>query len=142
MANIGIGILGGQKIDLQKSLNEYILSVAEDYEIKSTFRACVPIASPLKKLVEKNVMVVGDAARLALPLMGGGIGNALYSGELAGTIAAKYIRKEASLEKYQDLMKEKIDLLQKSYKKEIMMDESKFIKSLKRTFSMEFFLIK
>ena len=92
--------------------------------------------------MKKNVMVVGDAARLALPLMGGGIGNALYSGELAGTIAAKYIRKEVSLEKYQDLMKEKIDLLQKSYKKEIMMDESKFIKSLKRTFSMEFFLIK
>lgn len=92
LANIGIGIPGGQKIDLQKSLNEYISSVAEDYEIKSTFRACVPV--PLKKLVAKNIMIVGDAARLALPLIGGGIGNALFLENWPGLSAPNTLEKK------------------------------------------------
>ena len=50
----------------------------KDYKIISTFKACVPTALPLRKLVKENVMIVGDAARLANPALGSGIWNAVF----------------------------------------------------------------
>lgn len=116
MANIGLGVLGGQKLDLNKLLKNYIDDMTSSkYKITHTFRACIPLASPLSKLIKDNVMIVGDAARLVHPTSGSGIGNALFSGCLAGIIAAKYIRGEIlSLELYQDSMQTKIKRLKKA----------------------------
>jgi flavin-dependent dehydrogenase len=67
-------------------------------------------------VVKDNVIITGDAARLAHSLSGGGINNAMFSGSLAGIIAAKYLNKELeSLETYQELMQDKISTLTKEH---------------------------
>jgi digeranylgeranylglycerophospholipid reductase len=135
LANIGIGMIGGQRVNLQKLLDEYIsFSTDGKYEVISTFKSCVPLARPMEKVVKNNVMIVGDAARLAMPLLGGGIGNAVFSGNLAGRIAAEYIEGKSRLEKYQDEMMEKIQMLTRNYnyKIKMMVNEEKFIKTLKK----------
>jgi digeranylgeranylglycerophospholipid reductase len=117
IANIGLGIPGGQSLDLAKLLKNYIDDVTNnEYKISSTFRACVPSAPPISSLIKGNVIITGDAARLAHPLSGGGIRNALFSGSLAGIIAAKFIKGEiSSLESYQSLMQKRISILKKEY---------------------------
>ena len=116
-ANIGLGVAGGQKLDLSKLLNKYITDeIKGKYKITHTFRSCVPSAPPMSKLIKDNVIITGDAARLAHSLSGGGIRNALFSGSLAGITAAKYVKGEiSSLEPYQDFMNTKISRLQKEY---------------------------
>ena len=116
-ANIGLGVPGGQKLDLAKLLNSYIDYITDSkYKITHTFRACVPSAPPLDRLTKDNVIITGDAGRLAHPLSGGGIRNAIISGSLAGIIAAKYIKGEiSSLEPYQEYMQRKISRLNKEY---------------------------
>ena len=116
-ANIGLGVAGGQKLNLAKLLNKYITDeTIGKYKITDTFRSCVPSAPPMSTLIRNNVLITGDAARLAHSLSGGGIRNALFSGSLAGITAAKYVKGEiSSLEPYQDLMKTKITRLDKEY---------------------------
>lgn len=117
IANIGLGIPGGQHIDLEKKLELYISDMLNDeFNIISTFRACVPIASPLSRIVKDNVMVVGDAARFVNSLFGNGIDKAVLSGILAGKTAAKYINGEISnLEPYQNAMQFIISRLNRSH---------------------------
>lgn len=137
-ANIGLGIPGGQKIDLQKVLTEYIQYETDgNFEILSTFRSCVPSATPLDELVKDNVMFVGDAARLANSATGAGIHNAIISGSLAGCIAAKYIKSELqSLEIYQSEMKKILSRLTKTYKnKTKLTTDKKFLSAYKKAFS-------
>lgn len=118
IANIGLGIPGGQKVDMSKLLADYIKNVTNNnFEILSTFRSCVPLAKPIDRLVRDNVMITGDAARLAHSLSGGGINNAIFSGNLAGIVSAKYLNNELeSLETYQELMQRKISTLTKEYR--------------------------
>jgi flavin-dependent dehydrogenase len=116
-ANIGLGVAGGQKLNLAKLLNEYItFETKGKYKITDTFRSCVPSAPPINTLIRDNVIITGDAARFAHSLSGGGIRNAIFSGSLAGITAAKYVKGEiSSLEPYQDYMKIKITRLKKEY---------------------------
>ncbi len=116
-ANIGLGVAGGQKLNLAKLLNEYItLETKGKYKITDTFRSCVPSAPPINTLIRDNVIITGDAARFAHSLSGGGIRNAIFSGSLAGITASKYVKGEiSSLEPYQDYMKTKITRLEKEY---------------------------
>ena len=80
LANIGIGIPGGQNINLKESLYRYIRKISgRDYKILYMFNAAVPSALPLPRLVKDNVMIVGDAARLVNPVFGKGISNAIIS---------------------------------------------------------------
>jgi len=118
LANIGIGIPGGNNIDISKLLDKYIVDMTKgDYEIINTFRDCVPIGPPLKTLVKDNIMIVGDAARLVNAPTGAGIDNALFSGSLAGLIASNYITgKTSSLKTYEIFLKKKIKILNKAYK--------------------------
>ena len=139
IANIGIGVKGGQKLDLNKLLHNYIKhEIKSDYKILSTFRSCVPVASPLKRLYRDNVMITGDAARLSNSLTGGGIRNAMVSGTIAGLVAVKYLNKEIqSLELYQSLLNKKIKSLTKIHRKKIKMENAKnFIKGYSRSFSV------
>ena len=135
MANIGLGVIGGQKLDLEKLLKNYINDMCGDkYKITSTFRACEPLASPMSRLIKDNVMITGDAARLCNPTTGGGIRSALFSGSLAGMIAGKYIQGEiSSLEPYQEAMRNKILILRKAYtsKRKIESDK-KYIRAYQR----------
>jgi len=140
LANIGIIVPGGQKLDLDKLLKNYIEERTKGkYKVTSTFRACVPIALPLKRLVKDNVMIVGDAARLAHSISGGGIDNAIVSGRLAGKIASKYVHEElSSLEAYQHAMRLRVLRLRTEYRsktKAIKSDE-KFVKTYQGIFSI------
>ena len=139
IANIGVGIMGGQKFDLNKALNEYIKnSISTKYKILSTFRSCVPLAPPLKKLYKDNVMITGDAARLVTSTTGSGIRNALISGKLSGIVAAKYINKEIeSLEIYQKNLNKKLKNLDRIYnKKRKMENEKEFVETYTKNFSI------
>lgn len=138
-ANIGIGIPGGQKVDLNILLKDYIDDLTNSRcKIIHTFRDCVPSALPLSPLIKDNVMIVGDAARLANSALGNGIENAIFSGGLAGKIAANYVRgKISSLKPYQDIMRSKILTLKKVYmRKTKLTTEKKFIHAYQRVFTM------
>lgn len=143
MANIGLGIIGGQKLGLGKLLEHYINDMTNGkYKITNTFRASVPLASPMDRLIKDNVMIVGDAARLANAGTGSGIGNALFSGSLAGIVAAGYIHGEiSSLETYQDSMRFKISRLRKTYvRKSKLKTDEKFVRAYRRAFSTLYFI--
>ena len=85
----------------------------------------------MNPLVKENVMIVGDAARLVNAPTGAGIGNALFSGSLAGIVAARYICGEIpSLEAYTNAMQIKVKRLQKAYikKEKAIKNEKMYLK--------------
>ena len=65
----------------------------------------------LDEIVTEGVMLVGDAARVTDPITGGGIGNAIFSGEIAGRVAAGAVKKgdfsKKSLWAYQEEWEER-----------------------------------
>jgi digeranylgeranylglycerophospholipid reductase len=139
LANIGLGIPGGQNIDLDELLTNYIKFVTDgNYTVLSTFRSCVPSGLPLQPLVKDNVMFVGDAARLVNSATGAGIHHAIVSGSLSGCIAAKYVRGEVpSLEIYQTEMINKISILTRTYyNKSKLITDKKYISAYKKAWSM------
>jgi len=145
IANFGIGLLGGQKYNLNELLNNYIKhEISGQYQIQSTFRACVPIAAPLTQVYKDNVMITGDAARLTNSLTAGGIRYALISGALAGIVASKYLNNEVnSLELYQIRLKKLVRALNRIYNKKRKMEEEKyFIKYYSRIFKVAGYAIK
>jgi len=132
IANIGLGVPGGEKQDLEKLLEKYIsFTTNGNYKILNTFKSCLPQAAPIKPLVKDNIMIVGDAARLVHSSSGAGIGNALFSGSLAGIIAARYACGEiSSLQIYEDAMQQKIKRLRNDYikKDKAIKDEKMYLK--------------
>jgi digeranylgeranylglycerophospholipid reductase len=145
LANIGLGIPGGLKVDLNELLKNYVNFITDGNKtVLSTFRSCVPSGLPLQPLVKNNVMFAGDAARLVDSATGAGIQNAIFSGSLAGLIAAKYVRGELpSLEIYQTEMQNKISRLTRTYynKSKLTTDE-KYISAYKNAFTMLSFINK
>jgi len=139
LANIGLGVPGGQKLDLSYLLDRYIESeVKEKFKVLHTFHSCVPASKPLEPLTKDNIIFVGDAARFANPIFENGINNAVFSGSVAGVIAAKFIKGDISkLTIYEELMKNKVKILKKAYyKKNRLTAEEEYIKSYRRTFSL------
>jgi len=139
LANIGIGIPGDQKVDLASLLQRYIENETHyKYKIVNTFRSCVPSSKPMSTLTNDNVMIVGDAARLANPLLENGINTAVFSGTVAGITAAKYIKGIVPrLDIYDSLMRSKVERLTKAYlQKHKLNSEEKFIKYYLRMFSI------
>jgi digeranylgeranylglycerophospholipid reductase len=69
-----------------------------------------PVCGPLKKTVEDNLLVVGDAARQVNPLTGGGIDYAMRAGNIAGEVGAKAVAEgdtsEARLSEYEKRWRE------------------------------------
>ena len=138
-ANIGLGIPGGQHIDMKKHLKDYIQhEIHSDYEILNSFYSCVPSAEPLNKIVKDNVLITGDAARLANSFLGSGIANAIFSGCLAGCISTDFIKKKINnLELYQEVLRPKINRLTKVYqKRNKIFSDKNFINAYARTFSI------
>lgn len=69
-------------------------------------------AKILKHFSTDNLLVVGDAARLADPISGAGIINAIHSGFLAARVATEALKKgdtsKKFLKRYDDLLKKEI----------------------------------
>lgn len=109
-ANVGLGIL--PKL-AEKSAKEYLDMLVknkfEDGEIIEVVAGGVPVKGAINTAVADNVMLVGDAARHADPITGGGIINAMRGGSFAGSVAAGAVKSgnysRRTLEQYDDLWK-------------------------------------
>ena len=92
-ANVGLGI-GGSYTREKKPLAYLESFIARRFPGASAVTVVaggVPTARPIETIVTDGLMLVGDAARQANPLTGGGIINALIAAESAGHVAAEAV---------------------------------------------------
>ncbi len=90
--NVGVGLIASDPRD-PKSFTERLLDqYLPGAQILGETASIIPTGGLHLPLVGDQIMVVGDAARLADPLTAGGIPAALISGSLAGRVAAKALR--------------------------------------------------
>ena len=84
-ANIGLGIVGKGNLNLifKDFLENTVKKEFGNYELLENKSGPVPWEGALIKMVKDNALLVGDAAGLVNPISGGGIGNAMISGETA-----------------------------------------------------------
>ncbi|HQD25451.1 MAG TPA: NAD(P)/FAD-dependent oxidoreductase [Methanoculleus thermophilus] len=93
-ANVGIGISGRKSRDGSRAKDYLDRFIAKNFPNGKTIEAIVggvPVCRPLACTVADGLIVAGDAARVVDPLTGGGIGNAMYTGRLAGEVATECI---------------------------------------------------
>jgi digeranylgeranylglycerophospholipid reductase len=94
-ANVGMGVSG----DYSKAkkpiqyLNDFVAANFPDAKMLTFVAGGVPCVDTLKHIVADGLMLVGDAAHQVHPMSGGGIGNAIIAGQIAGRVAAKAIQK-------------------------------------------------
>ncbi len=109
-ANVGIGVLPtktkkGPKPHLDKFIEEHY----PEGEIIEVVAGGVPVTGPIETAVADNVMLVGDAARHADPMTGGGIANAIKGGYFAGKVAKEAVNannfSKEFLKRYDELWK-------------------------------------
>jgi len=145
VANIGVATFGGQASDLPRLHRKYIEDqTGGTFDITHTLTACVPLAPPMDRLVKDNVMITGDAGRLVNAEWGCGIRNALVSGQAAGETAADFVQgKIASLEPYQEAMRERIHALNRGFRlRTKFADERRFTGTLRRRYGVQSVLSK
>jgi digeranylgeranylglycerophospholipid reductase len=88
--NVGVGSIDA-KLTL---LNNYCKSLGFDINKKKSFIAGkLPYFFDIKKRVIPGAIIVGDAAAMTNPVTGGGIHSAMYSGKIAGQLAAESLEK-------------------------------------------------
>ena len=108
-ANIGVGI-PGKRDGLHTYLNNFLEKHCKGVKILGVTHGVVPTVFHKRKLYADNVLILGDAARLADPLTGGGIANAYISGLVGAEVAAFAIKKrdfgENLLKVYEKKLKE------------------------------------
>ncbi|MDD1654374.1 MAG: NAD(P)/FAD-dependent oxidoreductase [Methanomicrobiales archaeon] len=93
-ANVGIGISGRKSKDDRRArhlLDRFVADTFPRGKRVELIVGGVSVCRPLPCTVADGLMVVGDAARLADPMTGGGIGNAMITGKLAAGVAADAI---------------------------------------------------
>lgn len=91
LANVGIGIGGtisGHNGKLAVDyLDEFVKETLPKAQIVSQIAGCVPVGDSLPEIVGDGFMIVGDAAHHSDPISGGGIANAMISGQFAAEVA-------------------------------------------------------
>jgi digeranylgeranylglycerophospholipid reductase len=94
IANVGLGISGiySKKRKPVDYLQAFIDRHFPNASVISILAGGVSTSPPLKTMVKDGLMLVGDAARQANPLTGGGIINGLIAGEIAGRVAAEAVK--------------------------------------------------
>ena len=93
-ANIGIGIPGTKSGDGHRAkdyLDRFMEKHFPNGKITELIVGGVSTCKPLESTVADSLIICGDAARFSDPFTGGGIYQALYSGRLAGEIAANAV---------------------------------------------------
>lgn len=94
-ANVGIGILPTMTKKTAKWwLDRFVQEYYPDGKIVEFVVGGVPVTGPIDTAVSDNVMLVGDAARHADPITGGGIANAIKGGYFAGKVAKEAVDAE------------------------------------------------
>ncbi len=93
VVNVGLGLQMSTGKNPKEHFEKYIRPNMSK-GVKKVFdvgAGIVPTRRPLNTLVWDGVCFIGDAASAANPLHGGGIGQSMYSGILAGKIAAETV---------------------------------------------------
>ncbi len=129
--NIGIGILASlSKPGLAKKLLDDFIASQSDLKKGTCLRVitgAVPVAKPVKSYAD-NLMLVGDAARHADPITGGGLTTSLEGGKIAGEVIGKAVElqsfDEESLADYEVRWKKAFGqkLLRNYLVKDLMLD--------------------
>jgi geranylgeranyl reductase family protein len=131
-ANIGVGMRSDYVSKHRINLKEEMLKIINYYpSLKSRFEGAtlvdgikgygLPLGSKKRKISGNGYMLVGDAASLIDPFTGEGIGNAIWSGEIAAHEAIKCLENNnfsaANLAAYDEKVYLKLwDELSASYK--------------------------
>jgi digeranylgeranylglycerophospholipid reductase len=96
-ANVGLGISG----DVSRGnhcARDYLRAFVDDKfpdgKILAEMYGAVPLSGPVYETVANGLILVGDAARHANPITGGGILQAMQGGAIAGDVIAKAIREK------------------------------------------------
>ncbi len=112
IANIGLGISGeyAHIKSAQLLLTELLSAKFPHAAPLTSVVGGVPCAATLKKIIAHGIMLVGDAARQANPVSGGGIVSGMIAAKIAGEVAARAVRlgdaSEKALEDYPELWRE------------------------------------
>ncbi|MFQ6051705.1 MAG: geranylgeranyl reductase family protein [Candidatus Hydrothermarchaeota archaeon] len=106
LANVGTGVRNSfiEKGDtLSKILDRFIKNnpLLRDARIKNTIGAILPVGQPLPKTCSDSVMLVGDAARQVISIVGAGIPPSAIAGSIAGEISARHILEDIPLSLYE-----------------------------------------
>ena len=94
LANVGLGICGDfNHLDSPKTyLDRFIQNRFPNASKLTTTIGGVPTAQTLREIVKPGFMMVGDAARQANPVSGGGIVSGMIAGKIAGQVAAQAVQ--------------------------------------------------
>jgi digeranylgeranylglycerophospholipid reductase len=136
IANVGLGVLPTQTKESAKVwLDRFVEEHYPEGEIIEVVAGGVPVTGPIETAVADNIMLVGDAARHADPITGGGIANALKGGYFAGDVASKAVKardySKNFLKRYDELWKN--DFGKTLYRNKIL--QKKFLKLDDETFN-------
>lgn len=104
-ANVGLGVPGDAKVNAKKLLDGFIRERCPNAERTTLTGGRVPLAKPVEHPVRGNVLLVGDACRLAFPNHGGGIATALLSGQIAGGVIEHHIEHGMPLSRYESMIR-------------------------------------
>lgn len=105
MANVGLGISGmaAKKRSPISYLKEFVERRYPNAGILTTVAGGVPCAHTLDRLVQGNVVLIGDAAHQVNPMSGGGITSGMIGGKLAAQAIVDAVKKDdlARLDRYE-----------------------------------------
>ncbi len=93
MANIGLGVVGKGVRDViaKDLLDKFLTDRFPKAAVLTAVAGGIPLAKTLKKISTNGLMLIGDAARMANPVSGGGIISGMIAGRIAGQVAAEAI---------------------------------------------------
>ena len=95
--NIGLGLHRTGSINsLKKNLDNFIGVLRSHYRIGTQpinwQSGLIPVSGMMSQVVNKGILLTGDAAGLTHPITGGGIPQAILSGQEAGRLAGESVR--------------------------------------------------
>ena len=97
VANAGVGIARRSAREARTALDRFLGDLAErgkiDHRTILGFTSgLIPVGGPPEATVERNMLLVGDAAGQCDPITGAGISAAVICGKMAGEAAARAVR--------------------------------------------------
>ena len=89
VAEVGIGVRGAP---IKPYLDKFIKMFEDELgraQVIDYRGAPVPVGGVIKEFIQDNVILIGDAAGMVIPLTGGGIHSSISSGLAAGEVSGK-----------------------------------------------------
>lgn len=111
-ANVGLGIIPGEG-NPRLYLDNFVKSHPEidKGSIIEVNAGCVPVGGMVENMVDNGLLICGEAAHHVNPIHGGGIKEAIISGQLAADVITESLKKydvsKRTLSKFNDMWWEK-----------------------------------